>query len=201
MQTIIFDIDGTLIDSLPVDTELYIAAIMEILGPVNLRALNDYEHVTDSGILAQVLGDNGYSDDPGIAASIKSLFVDSLRQHIRTAGSFPIIDGAVQFFESVRRSRGTRLAIATGGWRDSALLKLGSAGFGIDGVPLVTSDDSPFRVEIMRLALEQAGGALGSVTYFGDAEWDRRACRQLGWDFVAVGSELGGIESYDNLSV
>ena len=184
-----------------VDTKLYVSAIMEVLGPVSLRALNDYDHMTDSGILAQVLRENGYSDDPGIAASVKSLFVDSLRKHIRAGGAFPIIDGAVQFFERVRRSRGTRLAIATGGWRDPALLKLGSAGFEIDGVPLVTSDDSPLRVEIMRLALEQAGGDVESVTYFGDAEWDRRACRQLGWSFVAVGPELGGIESYENVSL
>jgi hypothetical protein len=30
----------------------------------------------------------------------------------------------------------------------------------------------------------------------GDAEWDQRACASLGWNFVAVGPELGGIETY-----
>lgn len=199
VKAILFDIDGTLIDSTSVDTELYVSSVRKILGPVRLRALNDYDHVTDSGILTQVLSDNGCSDDPRIAASIRTLFVDRLREHVRSAGSFPIVDGAPQFFERIRRSRDTRLAIATGGWRDSALLKLDSAGFGIDGVPLVTSDDSPSRVEIMRLALEQAGEDIDSVTYFGDAEWDRRACRQLGWSFVAVGPELGGIESYEDV--
>ena len=144
--------------------------------------------------------DGSHTVDPRITSAVKTLFVDSLRTHIRAAGSFPTIDGAVRFFDEVRRSRDTQVAIATGGWRDSALLKLNSAGFEIDGIPLVTSDDSPFRVEIMRCALEQAGQGVESVTYFGDAEWDRRACRQLGWEFVAVGPTLGGIESYEDLS-
>ena len=89
-----------------------------------------------------------------------------------------------------------RIAIATGCWRESALLKLESAGFGIDGIPVVTGDDSPVRVEIMRSALNKTGGDVQSVTYFGDAEWDQRACRELGWNFVAVGPDLGGITTY-----
>ena len=94
----------------------------------------------------------------------------------------------------------TRIAIATGGWRASALLKLESAGFKIDGIPLVTSDDSPIRVDIMRYALAKAGEGATSVTYFGDGEWDRRACRDLGWDFVAIGRKIGGIESYTDFA-
>ena len=201
MNAIILDIDGTLIDSMSVDTELYVSSVREILGPVSLRALSDYDHVTDSGILGQILHDNGYAADPRITASVRSLYIEGLSKHVRAAGSLPPIDGAVRFFDRIRRSRDTYVAIATGGWRDSALLKLASAGFETEGIPLATSDESPRRVEIMRFALQQARGDVDSVTYFGDAEWDRRACRELGWDFVAVGPTLGGIESYDEVGL
>lgn len=202
MKAIIFDVDGTLIESMSIDTRLYFSSINRILGPVRFRDnLDDYDHVTDSGILAQLLDDNGYSFDDEVVASVQAVFVEGLRKHIETVGPFPTVDGAVGMFEKTRSSDDKRVAIATGGWRRSALLKLGSAGFDIDGVPLVTCDDSPSRVEIMRLALARIGDNFESVTYFGDAEWDRRACRDLGWNFVAVGPCLGGIESYAGVDV
>ena len=197
MRAIIFDIDGTLIESMSVDTELYFSAIREVLGQVRIRdKLSEYRHVTDSGILAQLLDDNGFSPDHETLRQVRSVFVRGIGEYIETEGPFTAIEGAVQFFENVRNRSDCHVAIATGGWRASALLKLESSGFPVDGVPLATSDDSASRVEIMRSALDQAGDDISTVTYFGDAEWDRRACNDLGWEFVAVGPDLGGIESY-----
>lgn len=199
MKSIILDIDGTLVDSMGVDPTLYFSSIEQVVGPVRLRALNDYDHVTDTGILTQILNENGFSDVGEIIASVKTLFMQGLSAHVDDRGSFPVIDGAVEFVERIRRSVDTRVAIATGCWRESALLKLQTSGFDIEGIPLATSDDSPSRVEIMRSALEMTGGVTGEVTYFGDAEWDQRACHDLGWNFVAVGPRLGGIESFSGL--
>lgn len=47
-----------------------------------------------------------------------------------------------------------------------------------------------------RIALAKIGDDFESVTYFGGAGWDQRTCASLGWNFVAVGPELGGIETY-----
>lgn len=202
MKAILFDIDGTLIESMAIDTELYFSSITQVLGPVRTRdKLSDYDHVTDSGILAQLLDDNGHALDDAVAATIRSVFVEKIARHIQTEGPFRTIDGAIEFVDSMRASDDNRIAIATGGWRKSALLKLRSAGFDIDGVPLVTCDDSPSRIEIMRSALARIGNDFESVTYFGDADWDRRACRSLGWDFVAVGPGLGGIETYSGVKL
>lgn len=184
-----------------VETELYFSAIRTVLGPVDIRNLGDYEHVTDSGILSQVLDDNGYPISTETMTSVKSVFLEELGQHIENAGAFPVVDGAIRFFDSARESTDCRVAVATGSWRESALLKLESAGFNIDGIPVVTSDDATSRVAIMQLALKKAGGDLESATYFGDAEWDRRACNSLGWRFVAVGKGLGGIESFDDVEL
>ena len=184
-----------------VDPELYFAAIDQVLGPVCLRDLNDYVNVTDSGILEQILQENGFSGADELIASVKAVFMEGLNSHIEAMGSFPAIDGAVQFVERIRGLSDTRLAIATGCWRESALLKLQTSGFNIEGIPVATSDDSPSRVEIMRSALQMTGSDAGAVTYFGDAEWDQRACNDLGWNFVAVGPRLGGIESFSRLQL
>jgi beta-phosphoglucomutase-like phosphatase (HAD superfamily) len=201
VKSIILDIDGTLIDSMGVDSKLYFSSIERVLGPVSLHDLNDYDHVTDSGILGQILEENGFSDKGQLIASVKALFMEGLNSHIEDMGSFPVIDGAVQFVERIQRSTDISIAIATGGWRESALLKLQTAGFNIEGIPLATSDDSTSRVEIMRSALQMTGNDAGGVTYFGDAEWDKRACEVLGWNFVAVGPRLGGIESFSSVQL
>ena len=65
----------------------------------------------------------------------------------------------------------------------------------------LTCDDSPIRVEIMRTALAAIGSEFESITYFGDAAWDRRACDTLGWRFHPVGPGLGGIISYDGIEI
>jgi len=201
VNTIILDIDGTLVDSMGVDPKLYFSSIESVLGPVRLRNLNDYDHVTDSGILAQIIEENGYSGADELAASVKALFLKGLERHIEDIGSFPVVDGAVQFIDRVRRSTDTRIAIATGCWRESALLKLQTSGFNIEGIPVATSDDSPSRVEIMRSALQMTGSDSGTVTYFGDAEWDQLACQDLGWNFVAVGPRLRGIKSFSSIQL
>lgn len=200
MKAVVFDVDGTLIESMSVDSELYFSSIKTVLGPVNVRReLNDYDNVTDSGILAQLIDDNGFTYDDDVAESIQAIFVESLRKHIQTVGPFAAIDGAIQMIDRLRHSANTRIAVATGGWRRSALLKLESTGINIEGIPVATCDDSPSRTEIMRTALSKIGSDFECVTYFGDAEWDRRACQDLGWHFVAVGAGLDGIESYNNV--
>ena len=185
-----------------IDSELYFSSITAVLGPVEFRAnLNDYDHVTDSGIIAQLIDDNELSLSPSTIDSIRTLFVGGLIEHIQTVGPFPAIHGATQIIDRLSLSTEYCVAIATGGWRRSALLKLESSGFNVDGIPIVSCDDSPSRTEIMRIALARLGSDFESVTYFGDADWDKRACQNLGWDFVPVGSDLGGIESYDGFDV
>jgi len=44
----------------------------------------------------------------------------------------------------------------------------------------------------MQVAEQRAlgGAAPASRTYFGDAAWDKRACAELGYRFVAVGRKV-----------
>ncbi len=202
LKAIILDIDGTLIESMAIDSELYFSSVSAVLGSVEFREnLNDYDHVTQKGIIAQVMEDNALPLDSNAIDSIRSLFVKCLTEHIETDGPFPEIPGAAQFIDRLRISKEYDVAIATGGWRLSALLKLKTSGFNVEEIPVFSCDDSPSRTEIMRIALAKLGNEYESVTYFGDAEWDRCACETLGWAFVPVGCALSGIDTYDNFCV
>jgi FMN phosphatase YigB (HAD superfamily) len=198
MHAIIFDIDGTLLQSAAVDDALYREAVRRVLGEVQLRpSLHAYDYVTDTGILYQIVADNEIPVEQEPLHEIKSHFVDLLRGHVDENGPFLEIPGASDLLASLRASSAHAVAIATGGWRESAELKLQSAGFDYSNVPLVTSNDHHERTSIMELALGQLGNRFDSVTYYGDGPWDQQACLELGWQFVAVGPELGGLMSYE----
>jgi beta-phosphoglucomutase-like phosphatase (HAD superfamily) len=198
MHAAIFDIDGTLLDSDGVDGELYTAAVERVLGRVRIREnWGAYRHVTDSGILAEILRDNGISGDADVIAAIKTSFVESLQHHIAKYGPFSEIPGARDFLSSLRNATDRACAYATGCWSTPALLKLKSAGFPVQGLPISSADDSYERCAIMENALRQLGDRFESITYYGDGVWDREAALSLGWGFVPVGVELGGITRFE----
>lgn len=202
MHAVIFDIDGTLVQSAEVDDALYRKSVTSVLGPVRFRpSLSDYELVTDSGILMQLLDDNTLPITPDPSPAIQSEFIAELRRHIAAHGHFEEIPGARDLIKALQAFEDRSVAIATGGWRVSALLKLESAGFSTRGIPIATSDFEPDRSRIMRFALSQLGSTFESVTYYGDGVWDRDACRKLGWEFVAVGPTLNGLSAFSTIGV
>jgi phosphoglycolate phosphatase-like HAD superfamily hydrolase len=198
-HAVIFDIDGTLLDSSKQDDRIYRQAIGAVLGDVSLRpALIDYDPVTDTGILLQILADNRLPRDPELIAAVKREFFVRLKTYVQDQGPFTAVPGARSVINRLRNSESHCPAIATGGWRHSAEIKLATAGFNIGSVPLATADDAIERTAIMEHALASIGEKVASVTYFGDGIWDKRACEDLGWTFRAVGPGLKGISSYED---
>ncbi|HNP64268.1 MAG TPA: HAD family hydrolase [Woeseiaceae bacterium] len=202
MRAIIFDLDGTLLQSMAVDCEILERSIAEILGSVRFRDnYNCYDNVTDRGIVEELMVDNGFAPNISTVNAVRDAFVHALSNHIERSGPFIAVRGASQFLGQLCTDANTRVAIATGCWRKSAMLKLESSGLEISGIPIATCDDTASRTEIMQIALGQLGAPFSSVTYFGDALWDVEACEALDWRFVAVGSDLAGIESYEGLLI
>ena len=169
-----------------------------MLGHVQFRSgLHEYDIVTDAGILLQVFADNGVEPNPAIIDAVKSEFIRLIDEFVRERGPFRATPGAKAMLQRINRSSSHGLAIATGGWRRSAEIKLATAGFDPAELTLATSDDALTRTDIMRMALDTLGARASTVTYYGDGEWDRQACDELGWQFVPVGPVLNGILSFD----
>lgn len=201
-HAVIFDIDGTLLQSSQEDDRLYRRAAETVLGPVRFRdALADYTHVSDAGILTELLCDNGLEVDGATVAAVRQRFLAATKSYVADFGPFREVPGARHFISRLQDSERHAVAIATGGWRPTARFKLRSAGFELDGIPLKTSDDAVDRVEIMRLALRALGEDIVAVTFYGDASWDQMACERLGWSFRAVGPALRGIETFEQEQV
>lgn len=197
MHAVILDIDGTLVRSMADDDALYRRSVHAILGPVSIgEDLGDYKHVTDSGILREILSTNQIRHSAEIEARVRDHFSEQMSRHLREVGAFPEVPGARSFLDALKSSARHRVAIATGGWEATARLKLYSAGFNLDEVPLLSSDTSFERTRIMQAALDTLGAGFESIRYFGDARWDLLACRSLGWQFEPVGPLLGGIEDF-----
>ena len=198
-HAVIVDVDGTLLRSAEQDDKLYRRAVEQVIGAVRFRPdLRDYERVTDTGILLQILEDNAIDVSDALVKDVKAAFFAGIDEYIKEQGPFEALPGARQFIARLKGSPLNGLAIATGGWRTSAEMKLRTAEFDTVGVPFASSDDAIERVDIMRIALDSLGGDFDAVTYYGDGHWDREASRRLGWRFRAVGPTLDGIETFDH---
>jgi len=203
MHLVMFDIDGTLVDSAGFDADLYAQAVEGVLDIEIHRNWDAYEHVSDSGILEQLLRDSRFDTDrAALAARVQQRFVGLVRDYLRRE---PVavceIAGAKRLVERLCALPDVRVAIATGGWEPTARLKLEHVGIDAGGVGFASSSDARARTDIMRLAAQRAlgGGSFERATYFGDGAWDRRASAELGYEFVAVGRGVAHPVVFDDL--
>lgn len=191
MPSAVFDIDGTLTDTNAVDHECYVAAVLEVLG---LQVGDDWggvDDVTDSNILRTLWArERSEALPPSVEQDVIARFVDLLeRAALERPDRFRPVRGATEVFGRVA-GLGWRPAMATGGWRLSAELKLARAAIPHEDVPLASASEHVRRADIIRHALATEGGARGDreAVYFGDRPWDLRAARALGMSFVGIGT-------------
>lgn len=194
MYLVMFDIDGTLVDSTDFDSRLYAQAIHEVLAVPFSTQWQKYKHVTDAGILHEIIHSHSMqSEQHQIAEQVATRFSELVRSYIDENGAtLTEIPGARVFLGKLAADPDVQLAFATGGWEETARMKLEAVNISLANIPLATSDDAMSRTQIMKIAEERAASRFpfSRKIYVGDRLWDKKAAKELGYQFWAIGDQV-----------
>jgi len=190
LKLIIFDIDGTIINSVKTDGECFIQTFNE-LHKVDLANTNwfDFKNVTDAGLTIEIFEQylNRIPSEVDIQ-TIKMHFYKLLKRRIYKLTE---IKGALSFIKNLSEKSDVEIGFATGGWKETATLKCKSIGFELNDYILKSSNDHFNRATIIEFVIKEALiknkiEQFEAIFYFGDGLWDFNTTIELGINFIGV---------------
>jgi phosphoglycolate phosphatase-like HAD superfamily hydrolase len=194
MKLVMFDMDGTLTDSVKLDDRSYVQAVEHALAMTNIVTdWESYPHASSSGCLYEIArrhrGHGPTADETrAVQHRLLALMDEAAERHNRRtleiAGAAASVQAALD--------AGYAVAIASGDWEITARHKLTSAKIPFEKLPSAYCEVSHVRTEIMQTALVRARAhydvlEFERIVYVGDGAWDVKACRELSWPLVGIG--------------
>jgi phosphoglycolate phosphatase len=184
MRLIIFDMDGTLIDSVGLIVETVTAAFNAINEPVPtetaIRAISGITAREAMGILAP-------SASPARVAEI----LDSYRAHYRERAGVarePMFQGALDALDRLQRRKDTILAVATGKGYQGAVTLLQRHNILERFHSVETPDHNRGKPDpqMIETAMEKAGASRAETVMIGDTVHDMRMAKAAGVKAIGV---------------
>ena len=190
---VIFDIDGTLVDSGHLHHDLITRILADDGLDVTFQPWSAYPHYTDLGVLDELFR---HYHQRGISADeltrYDELYEAALRAHLAETALLEI-PGAAALLADLAQQNGVHIAFATGSLRRMAKLKLARLGLDADTLALATGGEHLTREGIVRAAAALAMGDNAEryrAVILGDGVWDQRTAGNLGIPFVALQTGL-----------
>lgn len=191
---VVFDIDGTLTDSVLIHQEAFIKSLLKLgvpkQNPEKQPRLNSFKHHTDS-FIAKALFEQ-YTDIPFDHLLLQK-FESELYQYIQKS-QINEIKGAINFINYLTSETNYGICFATGSLYRPAVHKLNAIGIQFNETLLVASDNIGDRESIINQAIHQAK-VFYDQTHFnhiisiGDGIWDLKAAKNLNLDFIGIGTQ------------
>jgi HAD superfamily hydrolase (TIGR01509 family) len=183
---VLFDIDGTLVDSNYLHVHAWSRAFAEVGPPVEAWRIHRSIGMDGSTLLATLAADA----DEDTRSRLKDLHS---RYYQQTAPLLRRLPGARELLDAVDKL-GLQVVLATSA-PDDELTLLREVLDSDDLVSAVTSskdvDTAKPQPDIIEVALERAGVDAAHAVFVGDAVWDVEACQRAGVPTIAVLS--GGV--------
>lgn len=196
MKLILFDIDGTLVDSGGAGGRAFSRALEVTCGLEGGLNGVRLDGKTDLQIVREVFGRRGVRREitEELAHKLFSRYVQFLSQELEVVGEgYQVLPGAYDLLSLLNRDASFLLGIASGNIEEGARLKLERGGlcgfFKVGGF----GSDSESRTELISVAIERARehagpAALTSTTVIGDTPRDIHHGHEAGARVVAVAS-------------
>jgi len=190
MNLIIFDIDGTIVNSVKADDECFIQSFQDLYS-IDLSGAdwNNFRNVTDSGLTFEIFETHlGRKPLEKEILELKSHFYKLLYQR---RDEITEIKGATNTLKSFIENPEISIAFATGGWKETAVFKLSAIGFELGELTLVSANEHFDRAVITRLAIDESLirenlNSFDTITYIGDGLWDFKTTQALGINFIGI---------------
>ena len=189
-KLIVFDIDGTLIDSVTGYHDV-ITKAMTALGVEKIDTnFNVLKHHTDSYALKYNY-ENFFKEE--LPLTLLDAFEKQIVYYLKQQPSTTAINGSKNLLYELENSE-YAIAFATGSLPESAIFKMNQAGLPMNHLLLATSKTSFTREGFVLDAIERAKAyykvsEFEEIISIGDGVWDLKTAQNLNLEFIGIGAQ------------